>query len=162
MNDLFRLHHDIEQRVSAIRATHPDWLCGKGCDTCCRQLAALPQLTRAEWELLRDGLAGLPAPQRAEIRRRIEALGSKPPPPVICPLLDPASGACPVYAQRPVACRTYGFYVQRDKGLHCTKIEAQSTAGALSDVVWGNHESIERSLSALGETRPLDACFKAW
>ena len=161
MSDLDTLHRAIDDRVAAIRLTHPHWLCGKGCDACCRQLAALPQLTRAEWELLRTGLAALPAPQLAKIHRRIEALGPAPQPPVTCPLLDPASGACPVYAQRPVACRSYGFYVQRDKGLHCPRIEAQAAAGELADVVWGNHESIERALSALGETRALDAWFNA-
>jgi Fe-S-cluster containining protein len=44
-----------------------------------------------------------------------------------------------VYTQRPVACRTYGFYVQRKLGLYCRDIESREAEGALVDVVWGNH-----------------------
>ena len=45
---LSRLQADIESRVQAIRADHPQWLCGKGCAGCCRRLADVPQLTAAE------------------------------------------------------------------------------------------------------------------
>ena len=158
---LSRLHDEVDARVASIRENRPDWLCGKGCDHCCRRLAEIPQLTAAEWDLLKEGLAGLAADHLREISRKMAALARQSARPVVCPLLDEASGACPVYAQRPVACRSYGFYVQRDKGLHCTQIEAQAAAGELADVVWGNHESIERALSALGETRALDAWFNA-
>ena len=159
---LFQLHTDIDERVRLIREDRPDWLCGKGCDTCCRQLAALPQLTRAEWEWLREGLATLPSAQLTEIHRRIATLGPTPQPPVTCPLLDPASGACPIYAHRPVACRTYGFYVQHNLGLHCGDIEARVADGTLADVVWGNHDAIDRRLAALGETRSLVEWFSRW
>ena len=91
MNALSSLHQRIDDRVTSVRKAHPDWLCGKGCDTCCRQLAALPQLTRAEWKWLREGLATLPSAQLTEIHRRIATLGPTPQPPVTCPLLDPAS-----------------------------------------------------------------------
>ena len=106
-----------------------------------------------------EGFCSLPAGQQETIRQRLTALGATPAAPVTCPLLDPASGACPVYAQRPVACRTYGFYVQRDKGLYCGDIEAQVASGALDDVVWGNHETIEQQLAALGEIRSLHEWF---
>ena len=79
--------------------------------------------------------------------------------PVVCPLLDPVSGACPVYAARPVACRTYGFYVQRELGLYCREIESRVADGALSAVVWGNHDAIDRRLACLGEVRALDEWF---
>ena len=161
MNALSSLHQRIDDRVTSIRKAHPDWLCGKGCDTCCRQLAALPQLTRAEWEWLREGLATLPSAQLTEIHRRIATLGPTPQPPVTCPLLDPASGACPIYAHRPVACRTYGFYVQRDKGLHCARIAAQVEHGELADVIWGNHLAVEDDLARLGEVRSLADWFSA-
>ena len=82
--------------------------------------------------------------------------------PVVCPLLDETSGACPVYAQRPVACRTYGFYAQRDLGLYCHDIESSVAAGALADVVWGNHDAIDRQLAGFGESRPLTAWFVDW
>jgi Fe-S-cluster containining protein len=160
MTELFDLHRDIDQRVAIIRDAHPDWPCSKGCDACCRQLAALPRLTRAEWEWLKEGLASLTPDQFDAIRERLMALGPAPRRPVTCPLLDPASGACPVYAYRPVACRTYGFYVQRDKGLFCGTIQAHDDNGELAELVWGNHETVDRRLTGFGETRSLDDWFK--
>lgn len=162
MNGLSRLHADIDARVLSIRENRPDWLCGKGCDGCCRQLAEIPQLTRAEWDLLRQGLAALPAERLAEIGRDMTALAGQQSRPLTCPLLDQATGACPVYALRPVACRTYGFYVQRDKGLYCRDIEARVAEGALAEVVWGNHDAVDQRLASLGESRPLTAWFAAW
>ena len=61
-----------------------------------------------------------------------------------------------------MACRTYGFYVQRDKGLYCCEIETQVAAGALADVVWGNHDAVDQQLAKLGESRPLTEWFAAW
>ena len=157
---LAELLADIDARVNAIRAGHPDWLCAKGCDGCCRRLAAVPRLTAAEWALLRDALAALAAPRLDEIRRNMAALAEAQRSfPVVCPLLDPESGACPVYAARPVACRTYGFYVQRELGLYCREIESRVAGGALADVVWGNHDAIDQRLAGLGEVRALDEWF---
>src|SRR5512143_2703327 len=110
MNTLVQIHTDIEARVQAIRGEHPDWLCRMGCDRCCRRLAEVPRLTLAEWELLREGLAALPTEQLREIGQDIAALAEQPSRPLVCPLLDRSAGACRVYAHRPVACRTYGFY----------------------------------------------------
>ena len=156
-NVLTQLHCAIDARVKNIREGRPDWLCGKGCDGCCRRLAAVPQLTAAEWGLLQAGLAGLSPERLGEIRRQMAALAGMPGQhPVVCPLLDRATGGCPVYAQRPVACRTYGFYVQRDKGLYCHDIESRVAEGALADVVWGNHDAIDQLLSGLGESRALN------
>lgn len=159
---LTRLQREIDARVGSIRESRPDWLCGKGCDHCCRRLAEIPQLTVAEWALLQEGLAALAPEHRREIGRRISALAAQPARPVICPLLDQASGACPVYVQRPVACRTYGFYVQRELGLYCHDIESRVADGTLGDVVWGNHDAIDRQLAGLGESRPLTAWFADW
>ncbi len=152
---LIRLHGDIEARLAATRATRACWPCAKGCDDCCRQLAALPQLTETEWDFLRAGLAALPAAQKAAIGHRLDELGAQAARPVTCPLLDPASGACLVYAQRPVACRTYGFYVERDRGLYCATIRGQADSGDLADVVWGSGPAVDRRLADLGETRSL-------
>ena len=157
---LAELLTDIDARVDVIRADHPDWHCAKGCDGCCRRLAAVPRLTAAEWDLLRDALAALAAPVVGRIKRNMAALAEVQPTfPVVCPLLDPASGACPVYAARPVACRTYGFYVQRELGLYCHEIESRVADGVLADVVWGNHDIIDRRLAGLGEVRALDEWF---
>ena len=111
---------------------------------------------------LREGLAALPAERLAEISRDITALAGQTSRPVVCPLLDQASGACPVYAHRPVACRTYGFYAQRDKGLYCGDIEARVAEGKLADVIWGNHDAIDQQLAGLGEKRLLTEWFADW
>ena len=156
---LFQLHIDVDARVSAFRAHRPDWPCSKGCDNCCRQLAAVPRLTAKEWDVLKQGLQLLDASRLQEIRRAVAALPEAAQGPVVCPMLERESGACPVYAHRPVACRSYGFYVQRDKGLYCAEIEASVTQGELADVVWGNHDAVDRSLMATGETRSLIEWF---
>lgn len=162
MTLLIQLQLEIDSRVSAIRAAQPDWLCGKGCDKCCRHLADVPQLTPAEWVLLREALQAMPSEQLAQVRERIAVLAEAAPRPVTCPMLDLASGACPVYAGRPVACRTYGFYVERDQGLYCSEIEAQERAGELSEVVWGNHERVTQVLAQMGEARALTVWFAEW
>lgn len=159
MSTLSRLHTDIDARVHAIRENHLDWLCGKGCDGCCRRLAAVPQLSAAEWALLKEGLAALAPERRQEIGRNLAALADQQSGPVVCPLLDQSTGACPVYAQRPVACRSYGFYAQRDLGLYCRDIESRVADGTLADVVWGNHDAIDRQLAGLGESRALTEWF---
>lgn len=162
MTPLAQLHTDIDLRVQTIRGDRPDWLCGKGCDSCCRRLADVPQLTAAEWDLLREGLTALPPERLREIRSNMAALTAQRSAPITCPLLDLATGACPVYAQRPVACRTYGFYVQRDLGLYCRDIESRVADGALADVVWGNHDAIDHRLAGLGEIRALTDWFARW
>ncbi|WP_460207834.1 hypothetical protein [Scytonema sp. NUACC21] len=35
----------VEARVQAIRAEHDWWLCRRGCDGCCHQLAHPPELS---------------------------------------------------------------------------------------------------------------------
>ena len=159
---LSQLHADIDARVQAIREEHPEWLCGKGCDGCCRKLAEIPQLTTAEWDLLREGLAALPSKQLRAISQSMSALADQKSRPIVCPLLDQSSNACPVYAQRPVACRTYGFYIQRELGLYCNEIESRVADGALADVVWGNHDAIDQRLASLGEARALTSWFEHW
>lgn len=162
MTTLAQLHTDIDVRVQTIREDRSDWLCGKGCDNCCRRLADAPQLTEAEWDLLRAGLTDLPPERLQEIRSNMATLIHQKSPPITCPLLDLATGSCPVYAQRPVACRTYGFYVQRDLGLYCHDIESRVADGALTDVVWGNHDAIDHRLADLGEIRALTDWFGCW
>ena len=162
MNPLFELQRTIDQRVDSIRQNRPDWLCGKGCDSCCKRLAEIPQLTAAEWDLLRSGLEALPPERLGEISCGIAALARLSTRPIVCPLLEQSTGACPVYAQRPIACRTYGFYTQRELGLYCHEIETQVATGALADVVWGNHDAIDQQLKGLGASKPLTEWFISW
>jgi Fe-S-cluster containining protein len=112
--------------------------------------------------LLREGLAALPPEQLREISQKITALAEQSTRPIICPMLDQTTGACRVYAHRPVACRTYGFYVQRDLGLYCKDIESRVADGAWAEVVWGNQDAIDRRLSALGDTRELAEWLGSW
>ncbi len=161
-DSIAQLHTDIEARVNAIRDSHPDWLCRQGCDACCHRLAEIPMLTANEWDLLQQGLAALSPQRLRDIGLGIVALAGQVSRPVVCPMLDRAEGACLVYAHRPVACRTYGFYVQRDQGLYCKDIEAQVAEGELAEVVWGNHDVIDRRLADLGESRELTEWFALW
>ena len=160
MTVLTQLHIDIDERVANIRDNHQDWLCRMGCDLCCKRLAEIPSLTSAEWALLKEGIKTLSTEQFASLSQKMEALAVQTSRPVVCPLLDQSLGACSLYEFRPVACRTYGFYVQRDLGLYCNEIKAQVEQGALADVVWGNHDTIDRRLNALGDTRDLTEWFK--
>lgn len=159
MHTLARLHTDIDSRVSGIRDAQPDWLCRQGCDGCCRRLAEIPSITAEEWALLQEGLQALPPNLLREITQNIAALAGQISRPIICPMLDGEQGACRVYAHRPVACRTYGFYVQREKGLYCKDIESRIAGGDWADVVWGNHDAIDRRLADMGETRELTEWF---
>lgn len=159
ISKLSQLNQDIDRCVQGIREQHPDWLCGKGCDSCCKRLAEIPELTATEWTVLRQGLAALAPSTLHHIASRINQLADQVERPVVCPLLDQTTSACPVYAHRPVACRTYGFYVQRDSGLYCREIESHVADGRLADVVWGNHNVIDHRLSDLGNSRPLTEWF---
>ncbi len=95
--------------------------------------------------MLSEGIALLSPDVRALVHERIEALRDRSRP-VVCPLLDRQTGACLVYAHRPSACRTYGFYVRRQDGMHCTIVE-EAVSAHKADVVWGNHASIDHALA---------------
>lgn len=112
--------------------------------------------------LLQQGLMALPNGELAAVAREVANQAVAGPAPVTCPLLDIERDACRVYAQRPVACRTYGFYVQRDKGLYCRDILQQVERGAHENLVWGNQDGIDRQLASLGETRALTDWFQEW
>jgi len=159
MISLTELHTDIDTRAEQIRSEHPDWLCRSGCEGCCHRLAEIPQLTTAEWALLREGLSLLPEDLLQTIGQSVAALAEQQTRPIVCPFLNRSTGTCRVYPYRPIACRTYGFYVQRDKGLYCKDIESQVAGGMLADVVWGNHAAIDQKLKCAGETRELTEWF---
>ena len=159
MNQLERLHAEIDERVRSIRSQSQDWLCRMGCDGCCRQLAEIPRLTEAEWVCLQEGLAELTPEQMRKIAQAVADLRDSSIRPIICPLLDQSTGECLVYASRPLACRTYGYYVQRGLGLYCKAIESRVAEGEYTDVVWGNQDALERRLSGCGEARELTEWF---
>lgn len=142
------LDERVAARCASTAAEHPWWPCGSGCAHCCRSLPHLPTITRPEWERLDAAIATLPD------RDAVEAtiLGEHAAP-VTCPLLS-TEGTCRVYEARPIACRTYGFYTERDASLHCAQVGAAiEEHDAL--VTWGNGEAMNDDLRTLGETRDL-------
>jgi len=89
---------------------------------------------------------------RASVAAAVAALRAAPDVrPLRCPLLA-GSGLCRVYEARPVACRSYGFYADRDGVLGCHRIAARAEDPC---VTWDNHEAATRGLVGLGERRSL-------
>jgi Fe-S-cluster containining protein len=150
MTELIQIQNDVHLRTTEIAAAHGDWPCRKGCDDCCRHLAAIPRISREEWHPIAAAIDALPAADHVRQRIRDSAAQSRP---VVCPLLDTDTGACLVYDVRPVACRAYGFYAERHQVLGCTRIEslAQESPG----VIWGNHAALEDRLLQLGPAAEL-------
>ena len=154
---LVELDARVEARVEATRAAHPWWPCGAGCDRCCRSLARLLEISRPEWERVRVAIDALPPADRAEVLRRI-AEARRDETTRVCPLLDEDRGLCRIYDARPIACRTYGYYADRDGGQHCAEV-----GSAVADhedgepVIWGNGASIEVALDALAPRRTITA-----
>jgi uncharacterized protein len=156
---LVEIQLEIQQRVSETESVHPHWPCRKGCDDCCRSLAAVPRVTRAEWDRIVAALVALPATTSEELRERIrQSAGASRR--VVCPLLDLESASCSVYDARPAACRAYGFYADRQHVLGCFRIE--TLAENTPDVIWGNHGALEARLAReLGESAPLPSWLSA-
>jgi Fe-S-cluster containining protein len=142
------LDQAIEAHAAATRAAHPSWPCAAGCDLCCRSLPFLPTISEPEWQRLAEALSQLPLEQQAEIRERTAAAPERGP--LTCPMLALESGQCRVYEARPIACRSYGFYTERDAGLHCERV-TEAIAPFADQVVWGNGEAIARTLREAGE-----------
>jgi len=125
----------VDAALSDAARKSGDWLvCRKGCTQCCYGAFPISQLDA--WRL-RKGLDELKSsdPQRAaQVRRRaqqvVERLAATfpgdPQTGILredeeaeaafadfandepCPALDPATGACDLYAARPMTCRTFG------------------------------------------------------
>lgn len=151
-DQLHVIRDEIQIRVEEITSAHGAWPCRKGCDDCCRQLASAPIVTRGEWERIAAHLEGLEPGTADPIRERIRksATASRP---VVCPMLDEHSGTCLVYEARPIACRSYGFYVERESVLGCHRIE--SIAQQSSGIIWGNGVALEHKLQSLGTSAEL-------
>lgn len=115
-------------------------------------------MSRPEWDRLIDAVQRLPQDEQVAIFARIDAMTQAA---RVCPLLDERDGACMVYEARPVACRTYGFYVQRDGGLHCETI-ASAVDEHAEDVVWGNGDAVLDELASLGDARTLREWLATW
>jgi Fe-S-cluster containining protein len=157
VKELIRIREEVEQRAAAIAGGGAEWPCRKGCDECCRRLAAVPRVSGPEWRAMAAALDALSADIAELARRRIrESAGAARP--VTCPMLDRDAGTCLVYAARPVECRAYGFYAEREGVLGCALILAMAEA---PNVVWGNHAALEEGLRELGPAAALDECLAA-
>jgi Fe-S-cluster containining protein len=152
MTRLLQIETSVHARTTAVESAHPDWPCRKGCDECCRNLASVPKVSAVEWARIEAALSRLPSDTAAAARTRVRE-SSTAARPVVCPLLDTATGACLIYDARPIACRAYGFYAERQFVLGCHRIEA--IGAALPDVVWGNHPALEHDLDSLGPAASL-------
>lgn len=166
-HELKNIWEEIDARVQKIRDVNPQWPCVGGCGGCCQRLANDPLLTQTEWDILYSALQALDESVLNQITLRVSALAtSQKALPinhggVTCPLLDRDSNLCSVYPSRPVACRTYGFYAQKRHGLYCDEIDRKVADATFADVIWGNQESIDRRLHALGEQKTLTEWFLA-
>lgn len=153
------LDAEIDAKTTRMADAHGAWPCRKGCDACCRNLGELPRFSQAEWQRVEEGLALLCASERAEVdsgvEQALEAAASGQP--IVCPFLARESGACRVYAHRPLACRAFGFYVERAEGRYCGQIREGVERGEFEGVVWGNYESLQRRMEPLGAGETLDA-----
>lgn len=158
MTPLYQIQDDVRLRTEAIAAVHGNWPCRKGCDDCCRHLAAAPRVTREEWRLVADAIGAL-SPDAADTVRQCIRDSAGATRPVICPLLDRSSGTCLVYEARPVACRAYGFYAERRDVVGCSRIEWVARESA--DIVWGNHAALEHRLQQLGSSAELSMWLKS-
>lgn len=154
--------------ADAARRSGP-WLhCRLGCTQCCIGIFSISQLDAAR---LRAGLAALEqeSPARAAaIRRRatdaIQRLAPNfPGDPATgrldesdpryedfandepCPALDPATGACELYAARPITCRVFGPPVRSSEGIGICELNfdgADETEVLSSElhISWSPHE----------------------
>ena len=159
---LIDIFADIDQRVNEIVQAQPAWPCHQGCDLCCRRLPFLPEITKAEWDLLHEGFQRLSLSGQRTVRERITAVSTQPPTDFItCPFLDVDKGECLVYAYRPAACRMYGFYVTRSGNRWCDMIQEKYEAGFAEGIILGNQQAIDRELTQkLGTRQSIDVWFK--
>jgi Fe-S-cluster containining protein len=138
LNELFPM---IDAALASAAERSGEWLaCRPGCHQCCVGVFAISALDAAA---LRDGLATAAPDVRERVlaraeasRARLAAMGfpgdaatgvlftepgqeeqfeefanDEP-----CPVLDPATGTCDLYAHRPVQCRTFGPPVRDEEG----------------------------------------------
>lgn len=154
---LHSLEERIATRVEEIRTTRGWWPCRRGCDRCCRQLARPLQLSATEWTRIDHAIASLSPSLQTAIHQRINTLleqianqtvGDQ----VVCPFLDHNEGACLIYAARPIACRTYGFYISRLGDDYCEIVESEVANHQDNEIIWGNAETLREELRQLDET----------
>jgi Fe-S-cluster containining protein len=143
--------------ASAAERSGAHLACRPGCHQCCIGVFAITPLDAAE---LREGLAAAPRDVAERIRMRAvasrerllaEGFPGDPNTGILfteprheeafeefannepCPVLDPVTGTCDLYASRPVQCRTFGPPI-RDEDDHLTVCELCFTNASPEEV----------------------------
>jgi Fe-S-cluster containining protein len=169
-NDWRDLYYVLDYFSFAVDRAYPQIPCAKGCAHCCD--TNLFRVSRAEWETLKRGLAGLDVSARAEIMGRVRetfaphhaamaglatawSAGESPNPelhaatPTRCPALG-ADGRCMAYEHRPAICRGYGYFSATVAGTPSLLICRQEGPG------WIRHlESTEVSQFPMPNWNPI-------
>jgi Fe-S-cluster containining protein len=103
--------------ADAVRRSGGHVVCRPGCCECCLGPFEITELDAAR---LREGLEQRGPAQRAEIVRRAQRFQGDDDEP--CPVLNPETGTCELYAWRPITCRRFGPPM-RYAGSHITICE---------------------------------------
>ena len=103
-----QLRSQVDAQTASIAERRRRYLqCRKGCDSCCHQrLAVLP----VEYDRLRTAFLALPPEEQQRIRGHAAERWAAG----ICPLL--VDGACSLYEDRPIICRTHGLPLYSEVG----------------------------------------------
>ncbi len=168
----------VDAAVADAAHRSGSWLkCAPGCTQCCIGVFPISQLDAAR---LRDGLAALDStdPERASaVRQRarqsvarltpdfpgdprsgllddsrsadFENFANDEP----CPVLDPATGLCDLYAARPITCRVFGPPLQTEDGLGVCELcfHGATPEEIAACEVHLDSDSLESSLTAEAE-----------
>ncbi|MBT9544110.1 MAG: YkgJ family cysteine cluster protein [Candidatus Sericytochromatia bacterium] len=113
----------VDILTDRLQKLNPNIGCAQGCSRCCESYA-LPEVTRAEWELVQVALSDMPETTRARVQAQVSAIPEAdfdsqgwPRHPrnayaqLGCPLL--IDGRCSVYAYRPLSCRAMGYFFSK-------------------------------------------------
>jgi Fe-S-cluster containining protein len=138
--------------------------CGRGCSLCCYGLF---EISSSDVAVVVDGLRELPAEVRADVVARAAEIVTNSQHPNIreieddekeaffdrtasvpCPALDD-SGACRIYANRPLVCRTFGLPIR----------DAEQYIGDICDLNFGTADQSTREAAAwdLQNEDPVEA-----
>ncbi len=145
------LFDEVAARCATLTEAHPGWPCARGCGACCRSLASVPALTRAEWLLIEAALDALPERERSACLSEAGALQHEDQR-CQCPFFASHGEVCRIYDARPLACRSYGFYAGRGHDAWC-ELVTQHVAEARDRLVLGNLDASEAELARLGGER---------
>lgn len=147
------LFDEVAARCATLTEAHPAWPCAQGCGACCRSLARVPELTRAEWQRIEEALDALPDAQLSACLTQANALQhTDEDQRCQCPFFDPNGDTCRIYEARPLACRTYGFYTGRRHDAWCELVAAHLTE-VRERLVLGNLDASESTLAREGGER---------